>query len=264
MTISERLRQSARRSVNRAAQIATDPARAAGAPLLRRYPGMGDRVAGWSWLWQPGWSRRHHERFYGTGDDPYHFDSEPYEQQKYARLLEALGDRRFSRASEVGCSEGAFTEMLSPSCDELVAVDISETALERARARLAARVAVRFERRTLPFDCPEGPFDLVVCADILYFWPRAVLEMGLSRLRERLAPGAVLLLLHYLGDFGQPVSATLVHELAARPAPGLPALSPQYGRTWEGADVEGAGYRLDLLVRQPCPAIFLRRGARAP
>jgi SAM-dependent methyltransferase len=254
MNTSDRLRRFASRSVSSAQQVATAPARAVGARLLRRYPGLANRVGRWSWLWQPSASRRWHERFYRRGDDPYEFASNPYEQQKYARLLDVLEGRRFPRALEVGCAQGVFTETLLPYCDGLVAVDVSEVALRRARHRLGGRAGIRFERRTLPFDCPDGPFDLIVCADVLYYWPRATLGFGPRRLRDRLAPGGTLLLLHYLGDFGQPTNGRTVHQLAASPPPEGPALIRRYGHTWSGIGPGDAGYRLDLFVRQPSAA----------
>jgi SAM-dependent methyltransferase len=246
----ELLRQSGRRAVNGAGQISTAPFRAVGTRLAYRHPGVVSRTDQWSWLWQPGWSQRWHERFYRTGEDPYDFGSNRYELQKYARLLDAVGGGRYSRVLEVGCAQGVFTEMLAPLCDELVAVDISETALARAEHRLEGCTDVRFERRTLPFDCPNGPFDLIVCADVLYYWPRTTLAFGLRRLRERLDDGGKLLLLHYLGDFGQAVPGDLVHDMAASPSLAKPPLVQRSGDTWRGVGPGGSGYRVDVLVKQ--------------
>ena len=75
---------------------------------------------------------------------------------KYAATVEALGDRRFGRALEVGCSIGVLTELLAARCDALLAVDVSVRAVERARARLTGAPHVRVERRTLPEELPAG------------------------------------------------------------------------------------------------------------
>lgn len=250
MRLNDVLRRAARRTVNGTEQICTGPLRSAGTRLAHRFPSSTSRLGQWSWLWQPGWSRRWHNHFYGTGEDPYHFGSNPYEQAKYRRLLDALGAGSYARALEVGCAQGAFTEMLLPYCGDLVAVDLSETALARAMRRLEGQAGVRFERRTLPFDCPDGPFDLIVCADVLYYWPRATLAFGLRRLQERLAPGGELLLLHYLGSFGQATPGAEVHRLAGETAIGEPPLMHRHGNLWAGIGPGGAGYRLDLFVKQ--------------
>ena len=84
-----------------------------------------------------------------------------------------------ARAFEAGCSIGVFTALLADRCDELLAVDIAQTAVEAARGRLAARTHVHVERRTLPQQWPAGPFDLVVCSEILYYWDRPTLEAAL-------------------------------------------------------------------------------------
>lgn len=49
-----------------------------------------------------------------------------------------------------------------------------------------------FEERALP----EGTFDLIVCAEFLYFWDSDTLTLGLERLRERLRLGGLLALYH--------------------------------------------------------------------
>jgi predicted TPR repeat methyltransferase len=102
--------------------------------------------------------------------------------------LAALGDRRFAHAFEAGCSIGVFTAMLAERCDALLAVDIAQAAVDAARERLAAHDHVRVERRTLPGEWPAGPFDLVVCSELLYYWDRPTLEQALPAIAESLRP----------------------------------------------------------------------------
>ncbi|RZT87872.1 nodulation protein S (NodS) [Pseudonocardia sediminis] len=213
---------------------------------VRRAPRLGSAVAGWTWLWQPGWSRREHERLYAEVD-PYGFDQKPFEAEKYRRLIDALGDRRYSRGLEIGCSEGAFSERLVKLCDGLVAVDISEAAVRRARER-TTDPTVRFERRTLPYDCPEGPFDLVVCSDILYMWEPGTLELGLELMSTRLRPGGRIALLHYLGELSAPMSGEGVHQSAAAVAHRL-GLRHVGGADWPDFGPHGSGYRYDCWER---------------
>ncbi len=226
----------------RAASTALRPVRAGVRHAIRRHPPLGPVVAGWSWLWQPGWSRRGHERLYATVD-PYGFDDKPFEIEKYQRLIDALADRHYTRGLEVGCSEGAFSELLFALCDELVAVDISESAVARARVRVPDP-AVTFERRTLPYDSPDGQFDLVVCSDILYMWEPGTLQLGLELMAERMLSGGRLALLHYLGTLSAPLTGTEVHRLAAGAADRL-GLRHVAGADWEAFGPHGDGYRYD-------------------
>ena len=76
------------------------------------------------------------EQLYRDKADPWGFETSPYEQAKYARTLAALPANRFT-ALEVGCANGVLTAQLGPRCDALLAVDVSDTALDAARARCA-------------------------------------------------------------------------------------------------------------------------------
>jgi SAM-dependent methyltransferase len=119
----------------------------------------------------------------------------------------------FARALDIGCSIGVLAEMLAPRCDELVAVDISAIAIERARTRLASYPNVRCERRTLPEEMPDGPFDLVVCSDILYYWPTETLLRAIETLQATLAPQGRLVCLHWRAKPDAVHSGDEVHDL---------------------------------------------------
>lgn len=158
--------------------------------------------------------RDYFENLYSGSRDPWNFETSEYERRKYERTLRALGGRRFGRALEAGASIGVFTEMLAPYCDELLAVDLSETALAVAQERLASQDHVRVEQRTLPEEMPKGPFDLIVASEILYYWPREVALAGLRRFEEELAPGGVLVAVHWRKETRTyPMQGDEVHDL---------------------------------------------------
>ncbi|MGI8803197.1 MAG: SAM-dependent methyltransferase [Solirubrobacteraceae bacterium] len=139
------------------------------------------------------------EDLYRSRPDPWSFATSSYEAAKYTRTLAALGppERRFGRALEAGCSIGVFTELLAPRCDELVAIDASATAVARTSERLRGLPHVRVERRTLPEELPPGPFDLIVCSEILYYWSADLLRDLLAALASTLAPGGALVAVHW-------------------------------------------------------------------
>ncbi len=147
-------------------------------------------------------------------EDPWGHLSNDYERQRYAWMIEALDGRRFGRAFEVGCSIGAFTELLADHCDELLAVDISQEAVDSARERLAERPGVSVECRTLPADMPAGPFDLIVCADVLMYWNAEELRGALKAFESSLTPEGVLLAVSYRPKVRiQPLQGDAVHDL---------------------------------------------------
>ena len=87
--------------------------------------------------------RDYFENLYAQFADPWGFETSEYERRKYERTLRVLGERRFHRGFEAGSSIGVFTAMLAARCEELLAVDTSERAVEIARRRLAEQSHVR-------------------------------------------------------------------------------------------------------------------------
>ena len=181
--------------------------------------------------------RDYFEGLYDRSDDPWSFETSEYERKKYERTLGVLGDRRFRRAMEVGASIGVFTEMLAPLCDELVAVDTSEKAVEAARRRLAGYPHVRVERRTLPEEMPEGEFGLILASEVLYYLTRDVMLESLRRFENALTPGGMLLAVHWRRETKTyPLQGDEVH-----------ALLLEYSSLERVETVIEPEYRLDLL-----------------
>jgi predicted TPR repeat methyltransferase len=160
--------------------------------------------------------REYFEGLYAESRDPWDFETSEYERNKYARTLSVLGERTFRRALEAGASIGVFTEMLAGRCEELLAVDVSERAVAVARRRLTGRGHVRIERRTLPEEMPEGPFDLIVASEVLYYFPREEMLAVLEGFERELAPGGSLLAVHWRRETKTyPMQGDEVHELLA-------------------------------------------------
>lgn len=160
--------------------------------------------------------REYFEALYAASPDPWNFETSDYEREKYARTLGVLGAKRFRRALEAGASIGVFTRMLADTCDELLAVDVSEKAVAAARERLGGLDHVRVERRTLPEEMPEGPFDLIVASEVLYYFPRDEMLAMLDGFERVLAPGGALLAVHWRRETQTyPLQGDEVHELLA-------------------------------------------------
>ena len=133
------------------------------------------------------------EALYGGSVDPFGFDRNPDEVLKFDRTLELCGAGPFKRALEIGCSEGALTWLLAPRCANLLAVDIADVAVERARQRLSGLAHVQCETQGLPAEFPDGPFDLIVASDVLYYWPIDDVVSTLPRIEDALTPGGAFL-----------------------------------------------------------------------
>jgi SAM-dependent methyltransferase len=138
----------------------------------------------------------HFERLARESEDPWGYATSEYEQRKYQLTLDYL-PARTGRTLELGCSIGVFTALLAPRCEHLVAVDFSPTALERARRRLRGAEHVELLLRRLPEEMPNGPFDTIVCAEVLYYWSADLVQEGLCRIEAVLAPGGTLVAVHW-------------------------------------------------------------------
>ena len=155
----------------------------------------------------------HFERLATESPDPWDYETSAYEQAKYRRTLTALPERT-GVSAELGCSVGVFTAMLAPRCESLLAVDFSPTALAHARRRLTGVDNVELSRRTLPEQMPAGPFETIVCAEILYYWSAPLVREGLRRIEAALAPGGTLLAVHWRGaDHRRELTGDDVHEI---------------------------------------------------
>jgi predicted TPR repeat methyltransferase len=119
------------------------------------------------------------DELYAKDPDPWEFETSEYERAKYDATIAALEGRRFATGLEIGCSIGVLTQHLKPHVDELLAIDVAEFALERARER---NPDVRFERREIPEEYPPGRFELTVCSEVLYYLDVPAFEATLELL----------------------------------------------------------------------------------
>ncbi|WP_236841861.1 class I SAM-dependent DNA methyltransferase [Bosea sp. PAMC 26642] len=145
---------------------------------------------------------------FASAADPWGFETSPYEQAKYAHTLAVLGGRHYRQGFEIGCANGVLTERLAAHCDTLLAVDVSETALDRARIRCAEQKTIRFARMSFPLAVPAHPevFDLIVLSEVAYYWDDADLVLAAQRIAGFLAPGGDLILVHWTGETDYPQS----------------------------------------------------------
>ena len=175
------------------------------------------------------------ERLYEGSEDPWGYLSSDYEREKYADTLAALPTERLSRVLEVGCSIGAFTELLAPRCAELVAIDFAARALELAARRLADLDNVELVRASFPEQAPPGQWGAIVCSEVLYYLDEPALRRAISWLSAQLEGGACVLAVSWRGTGAtEPMRGDEAHELLAA---GL--------ARWHAFDGRKPGYRLD-------------------
>ena len=118
---------------------------------------------------------------------------------------------------------------------ELVAIDVSERAIARARRRLRGRRGVHFARASFPEELPAGRWDLIVCSEILYYLDDEAFAVAVERLRESLERGSTVLAVHWrAATRTYPLLGDEVHD----------RLVASLGR-WHALDDRRPQYRLD-------------------
>ncbi len=162
----------------------------------------------------------HFEGMFRKSPDPWGYDTETYEADRFARTIAALGGKRFEHALELGCGNGALTSRLVDHCDAIVATDVSHAALEVAATRLAGHASVMLIQGQLPQDVPHGTFDLIVMSDMLYYLGLLGVARLMSKLQDRAAPNCQMVITNYLGETECVLSGEMAAEIALAHLPG--------------------------------------------
>ena len=156
------------------------------------------------------------ESLYGGSDDPYALRTRWYEARKRAVLLAALPHRSYRYAYEPGCGNGELTAALSGRCDDVLASDSNERAVELAAQRTRDLHNVRVEHHVLPEDWPTDTtrFDLIVLSELGYFLTEADMRKVASRCRYALADDGVLVACNWRPGFKERTLETqAVHDI---------------------------------------------------
>jgi peptidoglycan/xylan/chitin deacetylase (PgdA/CDA1 family)/2-polyprenyl-3-methyl-5-hydroxy-6-metoxy-1,4-benzoquinol methylase len=117
-----------------------------------------------------------------------------FEARRHTQMVDLLPTARLRTALEIGCGEGRLSARLAGRVDSLVATDLSQVALDRARARCAGLPNVEFARLDLLEDALPGPVHLAVCRDVLRYVGAEKLDATARKLAATLRPGGQLLI----------------------------------------------------------------------
>jgi len=143
--------------------------------------------------------RDYFENLYAQNADPWSLRTSEYEREKYDRTLAAL-ERPYERALEIGCSIGVLTRRLAEHVGHVLALDISDRAVELARETCRDRSNVSFRRCDVTQDYPAGRFDLVVLSEVAYYWSHEAFALMRERIADSLDPGGDVVLVDFLPE----------------------------------------------------------------
>ena len=153
-------------------------------------------------------TEEHFEKLYQKKPDPWNYENYEFEKEKYQKTLEAI-PREVQTIWEIGCSEGIFTQLLLKKGKEVVGVDISETALSRARERLKDYGdKIQFQKLDITWEDINGTFDLILASEILYYLGGKNVLLPLEeKFYRHLRAGGYLLLCHFYP------SGKIIHDI---------------------------------------------------
>jgi trans-aconitate methyltransferase len=191
-----------------------------------------------------GYSRQSKEFFesrYEASSDPWQFASSAYELARYQTTLESLSRGRYRRAFEPGCSVGVLTAQLAPRVRHLIACDLSDAAVARAKERCRDSPHVEIYQGDVAAGPPRGTFDLMVFSELGYYFSVDQLRALVNRLADGLESGGEFLAVHWLGHSADHLlHGDAVHEVLGEALP----------CDWLGGS-RHAGFRIDAWRRVP-------------
>jgi ubiquinone/menaquinone biosynthesis C-methylase UbiE len=156
---------------------------------------------------------------------------------------------------DIGCGNGAFTELLVERCApvEVQGIDPSEAQLAFARTRPAARVAEFRNGSAMELPFADGSFDAAVMALVIFFVPDP--SKGVAEMARVVRPGGTIAA--YAWDIlggGFPLEPVRLEmqamgvEIAQPPSPGASRIET-LRELWRMAGLEGIETR-EITVRR--------------
>jgi len=139
--------------------------------------------------------------------DIWTFETSEYEQARFKHEIKLLEGRRYGRALELGCGAGAFTALYAPLCDHVVATDIAQAAIDRAKAlelpNVEFRVANAMDHEAW---VAQGPWDLIVFNDTICYvgWRYSFFDVAwfARQMKDALSKSGRLLMANTMNDEG--------------------------------------------------------------
>ncbi len=141
-------------------------------------------------------SNSYFDDVYTNSEDPWEFETSPYEKEKYATTINAL-PKHYHYAFEIGCSIGVLTQMLLQKVDTILAVDPAELALAKAKLKLNNHPNVIFKQMMVPKEFPLETFDLIVLSEVGYYLNMEDLHILAKKITDHLELGGQLIMVHW-------------------------------------------------------------------
>lgn len=138
------------------------------------------------------------DQVYAANDDPWNFETSDYEAAKYDATIKALPRNNYKNALEIGCSIGVLTKLLAAKCTNLLAIDVSQQALDQAAERCKSLKNVSLKKMNFADESFADNFDLIVVSEVAYYLSPGDWEAAALRLFNILEEKGQIILIHWL------------------------------------------------------------------
>jgi peptidoglycan/xylan/chitin deacetylase (PgdA/CDA1 family)/trans-aconitate methyltransferase len=167
-------------------------------------------------------------------------DDSDFERLRDEHTL-ALAPPSAQRTLELGCDGGRLTALLAQRSEQVDARDPSAIAVAEAQRRCAHLPNVSLIRHAPFADALAGPYDLVVCRDVLALAPTDEgLRHALTELARTLQPDGSLIVVHALVPAdGGPADGT------------IPDIAQRFGAQAVAAELRNGPLRREAVVQTP-------------
>jgi 2-polyprenyl-3-methyl-5-hydroxy-6-metoxy-1,4-benzoquinol methylase len=158
-----------------------------------------------NYVFRTGNRRFEFERLYLESPDPWDYHSSTYERDKYEHILDCVLKWRGASESvlEIGCSVGVFSQLIARQFNKATAIDISKEALRAAADHNRAETNIRFLHDDLRSLNLSDQYDVIVCADVLYYIREKDAQRVCRQLDRYLAPNGVIVMVTGISNGNQ-------------------------------------------------------------
>ena len=106
------------------------------------------------------------EKLFKIKKDPWNFSTSKYEKKRFNIILEFVNMIKPQSILELGCAEGHLTGSLFLICPDITAVEISETAIQRAAQMVCGPKFISGDLTKIKF---AKNYSMIVAAEVLYY-----------------------------------------------------------------------------------------------
>ena len=127
-----------------------------------------------------------HDRYAQTEKDAWGYLGSSTHEQRCRIILELLPHVTSGTALEVGCAEGFITKSLARRFDRVIACDLSDIAIDRARTHCGDSANIEFNVQDIRHGIPAHNVHVCLVSDVLYYLSPREISVFANQLASRM------------------------------------------------------------------------------